>query len=73
MAAFSKRFKGAMSSYFEAGKDKENRAVFLTEVPSGTADPAAEDATATGKKNKLEVCSISHYESTNHEKQELQC
>ena len=61
MAAFSKRLKGAMSSYFDAGKGKENEndSVFLTEVPNGTTDlAAAEDPTARAKKKRLEVRSI---------------
>ena len=59
MAAFSKRLKGAMSSYFDAGKGKENDSVFLTEVPNGTTDlAAAEDPTARAKKKRLEVRSI---------------
>ena len=61
MAAFSKRLKGAMSSYFDAGNKESNgksSSVFLTEVPGGTTDPAAaeEDSTSRGKKKKLEVC-----------------
>ena len=60
MAAFSKRLKGAMSSYFDAGGKESNGksgSVFLTEVPSGTADLAAaeEDSTSRGKRKKLEV------------------
>ena len=60
MAAFSKRLKGAMSSYFDAGGKESNgksSSVFLTEVPSGTADLAAdeEDSTSRGKRKKLEV------------------
>ena len=59
MAAFSKRLKGAMSSYFDAGKESNGKSgsVFLTEVPSGTADLAAaeEDSTSRGKRKKLEV------------------
>ena len=58
MAAFSKRLKGAMSSYFDAGKDnRENGSVFLTEVPNGTTDLVAEDPTSRHKKKGLEVCS----------------
>ena len=56
MAAFSKRFKGAMSSYFdEKGKEKENDSVFLTEVPNGRTELAEEDSTTRGEKKKLEV------------------
>ena len=60
MAAFSKRLKGAMSSYFDAGGKESNGksgSVFLTEVPSGTAElvAAEEDSTSRGKRKKLEV------------------
>ena len=69
MAAFSKRLKGAMSSYFDAGGKESNGksgSVFLTEVPSGTADLAEEDSTSRGKRKKLEVrlCSM-QYEMKN--------
>jgi len=56
MAAFSKRLKGAMS-YFDAGGKESNGksgSVFLTEVPSGTADLVEEDSTSRGKRKKLE-------------------
>lgn len=60
MNAFSKRLKGTMSSYFDAGKDSASAtapptAVFLTEVPNGAMDLALEDDAATlGKKRGLE-------------------
>ena len=60
MAAFSKRLKGAMSSYFDPGKESNGKSssVFLTEVPGGTVDlaEAEEDSTLREKKKKLEVC-----------------
>ena len=64
MNAFSKRLKGTMSSYFDAGKDSASAtapptAVFLTEVPNGAMDLALEDDAATlGKKRGLEVRSV---------------